>query len=216
MPNRSVVYIDGFNFYYGAVKGTPWKWLDLQAYWERIRQDDDIRQIYYFTSQVREPSRLARQRDYLAALGTLAKVRVVEGRFRRVTLDCPIACAAVGSRRFHTHEEKQTDVAIGVQMIDDAYRDVSDRLVVVSGDADLVPAVKMVRTRFPEKQVLVYVPANDPMAEGMSQERGAATELRRAATRDYTIQPGQFAACQLPETVRTPRGPISRPAEWSN
>ena len=72
MPNRSVVYIDGFNFYYGAVKGTPWKWLDLQAYWERIRQDDDIRQIYYFTSQVREPSRLARQRDYLAALGTLA------------------------------------------------------------------------------------------------------------------------------------------------
>ncbi|MEZ5246060.1 MAG: hypothetical protein R2707_13255 [Acidimicrobiales bacterium] len=27
----TVVYIDGFNFYYGAVKGTPHEWLDYQA-----------------------------------------------------------------------------------------------------------------------------------------------------------------------------------------
>jgi hypothetical protein len=25
------VYIDGFNFYYGAAKGTPHKWLDLEG-----------------------------------------------------------------------------------------------------------------------------------------------------------------------------------------
>lgn len=28
---NTIVYIDGFNLYYGAVKGTPYKWLDLQA-----------------------------------------------------------------------------------------------------------------------------------------------------------------------------------------
>jgi len=27
---RTVVYIDGFNLFYGALKGTPYKWLDLQ------------------------------------------------------------------------------------------------------------------------------------------------------------------------------------------
>lgn len=27
-PHRTIVYIDGFNFYYGEVKGTQWKWLD--------------------------------------------------------------------------------------------------------------------------------------------------------------------------------------------
>ena len=25
------VYVDGFNLYYGALKGTPYKWLDLGA-----------------------------------------------------------------------------------------------------------------------------------------------------------------------------------------
>lgn len=24
-PYRTIVYVDGFNFYYGAVRGTPWK-----------------------------------------------------------------------------------------------------------------------------------------------------------------------------------------------
>ena len=28
---RTSVYIDAFNLYYGAVKDTPYKWLDLQA-----------------------------------------------------------------------------------------------------------------------------------------------------------------------------------------
>lgn len=28
---RTNVYIDGFNLYYGAVKGTPYKWLDVAA-----------------------------------------------------------------------------------------------------------------------------------------------------------------------------------------
>ena len=30
-PPSTHVYIDGFNLYYGALKGTPYKWLDLEA-----------------------------------------------------------------------------------------------------------------------------------------------------------------------------------------
>ncbi|MBP7275757.1 MAG: hypothetical protein KBA51_06105 [Kiritimatiellae bacterium] len=26
---KTVVYFDAFNFYFGAIKGTPFKWLDL-------------------------------------------------------------------------------------------------------------------------------------------------------------------------------------------
>jgi 6-hydroxy-3-succinoylpyridine 3-monooxygenase len=29
---RTIVYVDGFNFYYGTMRGTLWKWLDLQAF----------------------------------------------------------------------------------------------------------------------------------------------------------------------------------------
>ena len=34
---RTVVYVDGFNLYYGAVKGTPYKWLDLEKYFQLLR-----------------------------------------------------------------------------------------------------------------------------------------------------------------------------------
>lgn len=34
-PLRTRVYIDGFNFYYGCLKGTPYKWLDLLPLFEQ-------------------------------------------------------------------------------------------------------------------------------------------------------------------------------------
>ncbi len=43
-------------------------------------------------------------------------------------------------------------------MLDDAYQDRCDIFVLVSGDSDLVPAVKKIRDRFLEKEVTVYVP----------------------------------------------------------
>ena len=45
---RSIVYIDGFNFYYGAVRGTPHKWLDLEACFRRLCPDDDLVCVHYF------------------------------------------------------------------------------------------------------------------------------------------------------------------------
>ena len=28
---RTFVYVDGFNLYYGVLRGTAWKWLDLPS-----------------------------------------------------------------------------------------------------------------------------------------------------------------------------------------
>lgn len=33
-PLRTRVYIDGYNFYYGCLKGTPYKWLDMLQLFE--------------------------------------------------------------------------------------------------------------------------------------------------------------------------------------
>ena len=46
------VYIDGFNLYYGAITGTPNKWLDLEALCHRLLPKDDIKRIWYFTARV--------------------------------------------------------------------------------------------------------------------------------------------------------------------
>jgi hypothetical protein len=36
-------YIDGFNLYYGCLKGSPYKWLDLDALARRLQPRDQIR-----------------------------------------------------------------------------------------------------------------------------------------------------------------------------
>jgi hypothetical protein len=82
VSRRSIIYVDGFNLYYGAVRGTPHKWLDLEKYFRFVRKDDEIIAIRYFTAMVQGPGRL-RQREYLRALATLPLVTVYEGRFRR-------------------------------------------------------------------------------------------------------------------------------------
>ena len=41
MSARSIIYVDGMNLYFGMVKGTPYRWLDLQRMFERLRPGDD-------------------------------------------------------------------------------------------------------------------------------------------------------------------------------
>jgi hypothetical protein len=52
MRNRSIIYIDGFNLYYGAVKNMPWKWLDIERYFSSLLPDDEMQIIKYFTAKM--------------------------------------------------------------------------------------------------------------------------------------------------------------------
>ena len=62
------VYIDGFNLYYGSLKTTPYKWLDLAAFCRASFPDDLIGRIRYFTAPVRanphNPGMNHRQTDW--------------------------------------------------------------------------------------------------------------------------------------------------------
>jgi len=49
---KTNVYIDGFNLYYGAVRGTPYKWLNLREVCERLLPKHEIMRIRYFTALV--------------------------------------------------------------------------------------------------------------------------------------------------------------------
>jgi len=52
MKNRGIIYIGGFNPYYGAVTNTPWKWLDMEKYFSLLLPHDDIQAIKYFTAKI--------------------------------------------------------------------------------------------------------------------------------------------------------------------
>ena len=49
---RTIVYVDGFNLYYGAVKGTTYKWLDILRLCQYLLPKNEIIKIKYFTALV--------------------------------------------------------------------------------------------------------------------------------------------------------------------
>lgn len=79
-------YIDGLNFYYGAVKGTPHKWVDFEALCRQLTPDDNITKIRYFTARVkpRFPDDRAheRQNAFLRAIARSDLVEITFGHFR--------------------------------------------------------------------------------------------------------------------------------------
>ncbi len=143
--NRSIIYIDGFNLYYGAVKNTPWKWLNIEKYFTLLLPHDDIQTIKYFTARI-DGSHRPNQDLFIKALLTLDKVQVIYGLFKFKKVKCLVKnCTYKGVKTFHVPEEKRTDVNIAVHMMDDIFNDRCDRLIIISGDSDLVPAVKTVK-----------------------------------------------------------------------
>jgi uncharacterized LabA/DUF88 family protein len=205
---RTIVYVDGFNFYYGAVRGTPYKWLNIEKCFLRLRPNDDIRQIWYFTALV-DGAKGLRQQAYLRALATTPLIQVILGKFKLKQVKCGVInCRYPGSRIFDMPEEKRTDVNIGLQMLDDAHHDRADQLIIVSGDSDLVPALEMVKAQWPAKRLVVYVPSRHPL-------RGAAVELRNAADKHKTFPQAILKSCQFPAEFSDGRGGvIKKPTEW--
>ena len=69
---KTTVYIDGFNLFYGALKGTEYKWLNLKEVWTHyLPEDCVITKVKYFTAIVSgkdDPQMPARQLTYLRAL----------------------------------------------------------------------------------------------------------------------------------------------------
>jgi hypothetical protein len=208
MPDRTIIYVDGFNLYYGAVRGGRHKWLNLQRFFELLRPHDDIHQIHYFSALVDGPTR-PNQEVYLQALGTLPKVNIILGKFKKKQVRCTNSlCTFAGNRFFQVPEEKRTDVNIAVFLLDDAYQDKCDHAIVVSGDSDLVPAVGLLKARFPKKRVTVYVPSRNP-------KRGAAVELRSSADKSRTLPLNLLPLAQFPAAIPDGAGgTITKPATW--
>lgn len=206
-----VIYIDGFNLYYGALKSTAFKWLDINRLFTQLRPHDQINAIRYFTA-VSSYGNSQDQLTYLRALATLPRVTVIQGRYKKKRVKCGVIHASCTvqppDRLFFTPEEKRTDVNIGIFMLDDAYQGLYEHAILVSGDSDLVPAVNMIRTRFPNKQVTVYVPSRNPV-------RGAAVELRAAATKNRDLPLNLLPKAQFPGSVADGSGgQIVKPRSW--
>jgi hypothetical protein len=103
---RTWVYVDGFNIYYGAVKGTAFKWLNLVELARRVLPaGHTVERVKYFTAHVSgaaDPGAPRRQHIYLSALRTLPEIEIHFGRFLAKTIWRPIINLPVAGAQIHS------------------------------------------------------------------------------------------------------------------
>jgi len=209
--NRTVFLVDGFNVHHSlreseSATASRLRWLDLHglctALLHLVPGRCELDSVVYFSALARhlEPSRpgtVARHLRYIDALQATG-VQTVLGRYRRRSTRCPL-CWGWWDR----WEEKKTDVAIATRLLRLVAAGECERLVVVSGDTDIVPAIDEARAVW-AAQVGVAFPA-----------RRANAQLRRVASWSVNLDPAWYLRHQLPCSVTAADGhAIVRPSGW--
>jgi len=220
-PKRLITFIDGFNLYFG-IRDNNWRnllWLDLSALASRMAPDEyQVVAVKYFTARIlnlkepgdpndpADPRHLEyqeaeesreRQSDFIDAVKSTGVV-IYEGLFRRRNAMCR-NCGA----QWCKPEEKMTDVQIATQLLASAFRNKFDAAMVISGDADVVPPIRIVVQELGLPVIVAFPPGRKLLAL-----RDAATDVRHIGKR-------HLAGCQLPDVVRYNGVELRRPAKWS-
>lgn len=224
---RTIVYIDGFNFYYGMLADrADLKWLNYQRLAELLRPDDEILKVRFFTSIVDQPRYTVpgtttghdRQHAYLSALKVQPKIDIKYGKFSSRDRDCLVATCKmpVGpQRRYRAREEKQTDVQLALQIVldlreeQDAGRHL-DNIVLMSADIDMIPALTAAFRLDKKVKTPVYIPVHED-------------ELKYRRKDDFAnycdpvkpIPEKYLRMAQFPDSVEIKPGCfVQRPVEW--
>jgi hypothetical protein len=179
-------YIDGFNLYYGMKSKyrRRYMWLDPVDLIRRLRPKDDIVVVPYFTAIVRGEAAAAQ---------------------RQVEI---FGCDEGKQPKYRSHEEKETDVALGAMMVADAATRIADTSLLVSADTDLRPALQAVRMVVPEQRIYLGMPPGNTMP--------SPPLLSVGDLGHFFIRESILRNAQLPEVVHEAATGriIHRPAKW--
>lgn len=207
---KTWVYIDGFNLYYGAVKDTPYRWLDLNGMCQRLLPGYQIARIKYFTARVsgrsNDLSQPTRQQTYFRALRTLANLEIILGRFLSHEVMMPLAQPAPGGQRFVRvikTEEKGSDVNIATHLINDGYKSAYETAVIVTNDSDLLEPIRIVRSEL-GLAVGVLNPHKNPTSKVLARHASFVRQIRQ----------GVLAASQFPAELTDAHGVFHKPPSW--
>lgn len=203
---RTNVYIDAFNLYYGCLRRTPFKWLDVAALSRVLLPRDAIQRIKYFTAIVEahpnDPSQRVRQQFYLRALATTPNLSIYYGHFLSHTVAMPLADNPRRRVMVIKTEEKGSDVNLATELLVDAFNDDFDVAVLLSNDSDLLAPIRVVRRQL-GKCVGILNPQRVP-----------SIPLEREADFLKSIRPSALRRSQFPSTMKDAQGPFHKPPAW--
>src|SRR6266849_3746427 len=146
---RADVYIDGFNLYYGCLKRTPYKWLDLAKLSQALLPGDTIERIKYFTARVSarpyNPSAPIDQQVYLRALRTIPNLEIMFGHFLTHSVPMTLTDVVPAKRVWVDKTEKKgSDVNLAAHLVRDAFQKRFELAVLITNDSDLAEPVRIV------------------------------------------------------------------------
>lgn len=209
MPKTNI-YIDGFNLYYGCVKGTPFKWLDLaQLSAKLLPASYQVNRIRYFTARVRglphDPDAPTRQQIYLRALRTIPNLTITYGHFLASTTRMPLAKPVPGGPatvQVVKTEEKGSDVNLASHLLLDTFRKDCDAALIISNDSDLLEPIRIVRNEF---GLPVGVASPHPQPSKV---------LQKEASFVRSIRAGALRSSQFPASLVDAVGTFTKPPAW--
>jgi 6-hydroxy-3-succinoylpyridine 3-monooxygenase len=236
---RTRVYVDGYNLYYGCLKGSAYRWLDLhKLFRDCILPSAQLQgleakllsspAIQFFTAPIlaraaKSAQSVGTQLTYHSALQhhDVGAVNVVLGYFsmtpvraKRIDLsNKKVSLVSLPDVDVWKLEEKKTDVHLALQAYHDAITHEVDHVVIVSNDTDIAPALEMIR-RHTKAYIGLVVPSLGNQTHAPT--RWVNQELRDLAhwTRSH-ILPSELAESQLPYVVLAANGKaFSKPDSW--
>lgn len=216
---KTTVFIDGYNLYYGAIRRTPYKWLDIFKLFSEqlLHPDTELLEVRYYTAPVLgslcdDPASPQRQRQYLQALRKLYpdKLTIIEGKLIRgdamLRLSQPIPeLPELAKVKVITLTEKKTDVNIAADMLAGAFTGQFEQAVLCSNDSDMEGALKVIRQYCPNTRLGLVAPTATP-------GRFISNDLKAQAHWVKTISPEEMEAAQLPPKIRGTS--ITKPDTW--
>lgn len=224
---KTIVYVDGYNLFYGCLKHSRDKWLDLYSLFaDHILQAQQPRStsvsIKFFTADIKASvasygsKAQQAQHTYHRALTTIhgSKISIIKGYYSLEKAHLleyrkpPDKTARVEVWKL---EEKQTDVNMALEAYRDAVKRYADQLVFVSNDTDIAPALSAIREDFGGSVRMGVVIPRRKSSSG----RPGNQSLSHYAdwTRNY-ITDKEFSDSQLPGKIPTHRKPILKPEYW--
>jgi uncharacterized LabA/DUF88 family protein len=201
------VYIDGFNLYYGSMKGTAFKWMNPLIMSRLLFPRDVINKIKYFTARVAarpsDPDQPVRQNTYFRALRTVPEIEIIEGTFLTKEVMMPKANSNPQEYvKVIKTEEKGSDVNLAVHLLNDAYKGDFELAVMVTNDSDLLEPLKIVKYQL-GLPVGIVNPQKHP-----------SFHLKQHATFIKTLRKGVLKASQFPDQLSDKHGVFHKPRGW--
>ncbi len=204
-------YIDGFNLYFRALRGTRLKWLDLRRLCENLFPDDEVNRVCYFTARIRarpsDPDQPQRQQVYLRALNAIEGMEIHYGTFRDRKITRPLVEPVTGMPRLVTvldSEEKGTDVNLATRLLVDGFERRYEQAVIISNDSDLASPMRYVRDVLGLEAVVVNPDRHTHTHRDLGNSASYTKRLRARHLRES----------QLPTVMKDRHGTITKPQSW--